>query len=277
MSNKAEALVWDRARAGKSDLLMLVKIADLSDDDGRNCWAEVPHLAKACRASRRATQNTLQRLEAAGEIVIEYNDEGRAIVLRSGRTFLPKWFIHVCCVCEWPEYQAGSKRAGAAHSLRAGRPRRKPATAAHSARAETRRFRPRNAQVSTAKCAETRTGEIEVPVSDPLVDVQAGAPRRHAGAPRRESARADQPEDNLGVVTKLAHEVLHLYDGVPDLTVGECVESIKCRCAGYRIAYDSGVVHRALEVAVYQRVRAGKSPVLAGSAGAVAARASRGL
>jgi len=109
---------------------MLVKIADLPDDDGRNAWPEVRRLMKFCRMSERAVQYTLARLVSSGEIEIEHNDSGREIVLRGGRTFRPKWFIHVRCAYAWDQYQHESgkpaKVASSASVLRPGRPKRNP-------------------------------------------------------------------------------------------------------------------------------------------------------
>lgn len=151
MSNRAVALVWERARAGGSNLLMLVKIADLSDDEGRNCFAETPHLGRACRMAERTTQNTLQRLLGDAEIEIEYNDTGREIQLRGGRLFRPKWFIHVRCVCEWTAYREEPQQSAAsadfARQLRRGRPSRKSAASADSGDGENRGIRRRKPRI----------------------------------------------------------------------------------------------------------------------------------
>lgn len=92
-----------------------------------------------------------------------------------------------------------------------------------------------------------------------------------AGAARREQP-AERPEDNLGVITKLAHEVLDLFAETPDIDRGDVVESVKQRCALFDIAYDSGVVYSAIDSACYQRLRAGKRSVIRGSAGEAAFR-----
>jgi len=106
MSKRAEGLTWERARAGKSELLALVKIADLADDDGRNAFPEVAALARWLRASERGVLYILHRLVQAGEIEIEVNDAGRYIELKGGRRFRPKWFLHVRCVYDWEAYQS---------------------------------------------------------------------------------------------------------------------------------------------------------------------------
>jgi hypothetical protein len=183
VSRHAEDLTWERARAGKTDLLMLVKIADLADDDGRNAWPEVPRLMKYCRMSERGVEYTLQRLEQQGELLIEHNDAGREIVLRGGRTFRPKWFLHVRCVCEWEAYQRGEKPATLAGLGRAGRPRRKPATLAGSRAIKTRKVCLRNPQRLPAKPASSALGGyIGIdPAVDPAVEPDPPAPRSANG------------------------------------------------------------------------------------------------
>lgn len=266
MSRQAEALTWERSRAGKSELLMLVKIADLADDDGRNAWPEVPALMKYCRMSERGAQYTLRRLVETGEIEIEHNDEDREIVLRGGRKFRPKWFIHVRCVCVWEEYQHETEPAKIA-GFETGRPRRKPAKIAGSAKPETRKVCVENPQSLREKPAKIVDGlSIRARAFDPLVDpaveqVQGAAP------PALPQKNADDPGRNLRVITKLAHEVLDLYEGLRDCGMAEVSESVKVRCAELAIAYWPGdVLQRAIDSAVYQRQRAGKPAVLVDSA-----------
>lgn len=110
MSRKAESLVWDRARAKGSDLLMLVCIADYTNDEGRYAWPSVQHLARVTRMSERGAQYVLHRLEEHGEIAIDWNADGRAVEHR-GREFTPMWFLHVRCVFDWDQYQQDGKPA----------------------------------------------------------------------------------------------------------------------------------------------------------------------
>jgi len=277
MGKLAETLVWERSRAGKSDLLMLVKIADGADDEGHNAWMEVPRLMKYCRASERAVQNTLCRLVDNGEIEIEYNDEGREIVLRGGRRFRPKWFIHVRCVCAWADYQNEASESADAAGLRRGRPRRKSATPADSGGAKNRRKDPDNPQPAAKQSAETGSAYKEGSLNDLLVEQEQGRadapPVENAGAARQtEAAKDEDPNQHLSVITKLAHEVLDLHAEAKHVEHGEIAEAVKRRCALFGIAYGSDVVYRAIDSAVYQRQRAGKSPVLRGSAGDAAFR-----
>lgn len=282
MSKRTEALVWDRSRAGKSDLLMLVKIADLADDDGRNAWPEIPMLAKWTRSSLRGALYILHRLEGAGEIEIDHNDAGREIVLRGGRRFRPKWFIHVRCVCAWDAYQTetrkdrgfspgaeSAKLADSVSAFRRGRPTRRkmgppnetPDRNAQSLPIENPQSFPSNPNGLSAKSAKSRHAYKERSVSDPVVEQVQGAAlpkkRSRAGASPRPHLPVgppqDRPADHLAVITKVAHEVLDLVGTKADL--GELTDSVKCRCASLRIAYDADVVRKAVDSALHQRQR----------------------
>lgn len=98
-------------------------------------------------------------------------------------------------------------------------------------------------------------------------------PESTGAAPRTAAQSATKPaSENLAVITKLAHEVLDLYATTPNVTEVDVVDALKWRCAQLDIAYDAAVVGPAIEGAVYQRRRAGKSPVLARSSGDAAYR-----
>lgn len=241
MSRLAEALTWERSRAGGHDLLTLVKIADLTDDEGRNAWPEVPYLMEKCRMKERRTQYVLRRLVANGEIAIEMNAEGREITLRGGRKFRPKWFIHVLCVCAWAKYQRGWKPAKIA-GFKTGRPKRKPAESAGSQKRETRKNRTRNPHQRVLKPAKSSSAYKEGSLNDPLVDQKQGS-----------ATPTDPPESNLNVITKLAHTLLDSLGSPSANELGEYAASLKQRCADEHIDYNSDVVRKALDSAIYQQ------------------------
>ncbi|SRR5712691_2769294 len=276
MSNKAVSLVWERARAGLTDLLLLIKIADLCDDDGRNCWMETPAMARALRASDRGAVIILQRLEGDREIEIEWNDEGRFIELRGGRRFTPKWFIHVRCVCEWESYQqeTASLEPQASPKFRRGRPRRKSAHPSDSRARRNPNSVPRNQNKEARKSENGDSAYKEVPLKDLSIDQKQAPPptgAEKAGAPRRDRPR-ENPDDNVSVITKLAHEVLDLHGETPGITLGEIEGFVKERCATLSVAYRSDVVTRAIDSALYQRRRAGKFPLFQTAPGEAAFR-----
>jgi hypothetical protein len=249
MGKLAETLVWERSRAGKSDLLMLVKIADGADDEGRNAWMEVPRLMKYCRASERAAQNTLCRLVDSGEIEIEYNDEGREIVLRGGRRFRPKWFIHVRCVCAWDEYQQEVTESAEPADLRRGRPKRKPAGSAVSRAIENRRNRRDNPQDRVEKTAETGSAYKEGSLSDLVVEQEQGAAR----PPDHSNGRRTDDDPHYPVILKTAHDAIDL-DGVT-ASLGQLAATTKSLCRIRRLSFgdNSDVIAKAVDAALFQR------------------------
>jgi hypothetical protein len=87
--------------------------------------------------SERGAQYTFRHLTEQREIDVEDNVEGRVVTLADGRQFMPKWFIHVRCVCAWAQYQSdrdrdGSEKPAPFAGFKIGRPRRKPANRADS-------------------------------------------------------------------------------------------------------------------------------------------------
>lgn len=99
-------------------------------------------------------------------------------------------------------------------------------------------------------------------------------PEKAGAAPQLSGFKRQNPDQNLSVITKLAHEVLDLFAETPDITHAEIVESVKRRCAVLAIAYAGDVVYRAIDSALFQRQRAGKASVISGSSGEAAFRLS---
>lgn len=95
---------------------------------------------------------------------------------------------------------------------------------------------------------------LPIPRSDP--DPEGPIPMskngKAAAAPPSLSAGArDDTARNVGVITRIAHEVLDLT-GV-DADLGDQSEAVKSRCATLAIAYDSRTVAAALDSARHQR------------------------
>lgn len=67
------ARVWETSEQSGTALLMLLAIADFSDDDGRS-YPAVPTLAKKCRMSPRNANLILSALKKSGELVIKQNE-----------------------------------------------------------------------------------------------------------------------------------------------------------------------------------------------------------
>jgi hypothetical protein len=103
MGVNAVTWVWKSSRAKGSELLVLLKIADWTDEDGRNSWGSVVKIAEMCRMTDRAVRDILKRLVDLGELVIEKNTEGRRV--RKGHR--PRAFMHLTfCDCQ-PEDSSG--------------------------------------------------------------------------------------------------------------------------------------------------------------------------
>jgi hypothetical protein len=89
----------------------------------------------------------------------------------------------------------------------------------------------------------------------------------HSGSAGAAPRRLADPDENLPVITKLAHEVLELLSETPDVDERDVVDGIERRCDVFDIAFTRDLVHRAIAAAVYQRRRAGKPAVLKNSTG----------
>ena len=72
MSVLSMARVWESSQHAGSELLMLLAIADFSDDDG-NAYPAVATLAAKCRMKPRNCQYILRALEESGELSIRTN------------------------------------------------------------------------------------------------------------------------------------------------------------------------------------------------------------
>lgn len=68
MSIHAISWVLKHSGATGSERLVLIALADKSEDDGSNCFPSVATLAQESRCSRRTVQSSLRKLEAAGRI-----------------------------------------------------------------------------------------------------------------------------------------------------------------------------------------------------------------
>lgn len=272
MSREAVDLVWKRSRAKGSNLLTVLVIANCADPEGRNAFPYPKYLAKESRLTERALRYILHKLEEAGEIAITWNTDRRAVTV-GRRSFVPEWFIEVRCVSEWEAYDAEEESAKfSSKAFRRGRPR---------AVAESEKFAGksrRKAATKTGKlCSEIGSGvpgnrKNDVPgiyrndpVSETVTEQEQGS--APLSAPRKTGERT--PEENLAVITKLAHEVLDLHALNRDVTERDIVDGIELRCSphAYAIAVTRDVVYQAIAAAVYQRRRAGKSAVLKNSAG----------
>ncbi|MGO9912443.1 MAG: helix-turn-helix domain-containing protein [Acidimicrobiales bacterium] len=70
MSVKVQSKVWEHSQATGNALMILIKIADCCDDQGRNAWPSVPTFARYCRCSDATVQRAIRELEALGELEV---------------------------------------------------------------------------------------------------------------------------------------------------------------------------------------------------------------
>lgn len=255
MSGRAESLVWERSRAKGSNLLVLIKLGDWANQEGRDAFCGPKALAGAARMSERGVRYVLHKLEQDGEIEIELNVERRELTIGK-RTFAPDWFIHVLCVCEWETYQATPKSAKFSSSqFKTGRRRGKTKSEKIAEDSEKISEKSENfAEKAEGSRIAYKEGSVTDPFTDPSIELQTGtAPQSPENEERRESWPClESPFDNLGVITRLTHEAIDLLGLYSD----DLLDTVKALCARHRIAYDSLVVHKAVESAQWQRKHA---------------------
>lgn len=73
MSIRTSDDVWKFSQAKGSDLLVLLAIADNADEETREAYPSLAHIAKKTRLSARAVNYCLARLMELGELQIQYN------------------------------------------------------------------------------------------------------------------------------------------------------------------------------------------------------------
>jgi hypothetical protein len=275
VSLKALNAVWEESRADKSDLLVLLALADWSDPYGR-CYPSWLQIARKARISRASVARSINRLIELGELErVSYGHEStsneddndgpvsiRAQARNAYRILLvrPRKADEVVSS---RDRQVVSPRDGEVVSPRDGEVVSPRDHLAASAADQPQVVSPRDhlsiagGLKNDAKVVSNATSHIRnKPSVEPSEELKAGA------APRPITENAENPNDNVGVVTKLVHEALDvLGEAVSD---GELREAVKDRIAflnrrarrpEHKIAYDSTVVIKAVESARWQRRR----------------------
>jgi hypothetical protein len=69
MSIKVMTAVWEHSKAAGTDLLVLLALADNSDDDGY-AFPSVAHAARKCKISTSTARRHMRRLQALDELVV---------------------------------------------------------------------------------------------------------------------------------------------------------------------------------------------------------------
>lgn len=78
MSVRIMADVWASSAAKGNDRLVLLALADHANDEDRQCWPSLTHVAKKCQLSRTTVRRCVYRLAIRGEL--------RLVILGSGRS-----------------------------------------------------------------------------------------------------------------------------------------------------------------------------------------------
>lgn len=126
--------------------------------------------------------------------------------------------------------------------------------------------------VSVSLCTDTKEDTSD----DTSVQSDTSDQEHRQGAARARNPHEENPAANVGVLTRLAHEVLDLLAEARDVQYAEVLEAVKRHAAVSHIAYNTEVITRAIDSAVYQRRRAGKPSVIPGLSGDAAFRLESG-
>ena len=90
MSIKVMSRVWQDAQVGGSELLVLLALADFSDDDGCNIYPSIRTLAAKVRLTTKQTRRIIHKL-VQDELIEVVQDGG----WRGGRNFSNEYRIHL--------------------------------------------------------------------------------------------------------------------------------------------------------------------------------------
>lgn len=82
MGIKVMTKVWEWSQSSGTELLVLLALADHSDDDGV-CYPGVARIAKKARTSERTVQRCFKSLQEMGELLIE---RGEGLATNGGKT-----------------------------------------------------------------------------------------------------------------------------------------------------------------------------------------------
>lgn len=72
MSVRVMSWVWEHGPADQTELLVLLALADFSDDAGR-CFPSMASIARKARFTERGARGVVRRLEAAGWLTVQVN------------------------------------------------------------------------------------------------------------------------------------------------------------------------------------------------------------
>lgn len=218
MSNRAVGLVWERSRAKGSNLLVLLAIADLADDEGRDFWQSNQRLRDKSRMSERSLHYILAKLRRDKEILIRRNVE--KTLPKKSKGYIPERYIDVQCVSDWPTYrnEGAAKFAGGDDFDRM-----------------------QSLQSSTAESGSDDYQKLQsYKRKDLLVDLSVDL--KAATLARRETQTPAEPA-SYWQLAKLVHVAL---DEAAFSSYSDLSDDVKTRAAQAKLLYDPEVLTRAV-------------------------------
>ena len=76
MSIKVSMAVWAHSKHSGTHLLVMLALADQSNDDGV-CWPAKESIARRCRVSRVRADGIIKELKESGELIVHYRRKGK--------------------------------------------------------------------------------------------------------------------------------------------------------------------------------------------------------
>lgn len=252
MSVKALSAVFEDSCAKDSAFVVLLAMADWADHNGR-CYPSYAQIAKKARISRATAIASITELVKLGELErVEQgqaptdDDEAPAKVRTQWRNLYRIALVRPRPqVVQPPDHQPS--------------PEPEPQVVQPLDHLEPEAVQPSDhlSDGAVALGSPTDTAQVVQPTGSHIRNSPSGRPSEElkAGAAPRPPA-LDDPDDNVGVITKIAHETIDLCGEISELD-----EAVKCRIADLnrgrdersKIRYDSAVVRKAIESAQWQR------------------------
>jgi hypothetical protein len=94
MSMEAITYVWKTSKMKGSALLLMLALADHTDERGES-WPSIRHLAKKCRVTPRHLKTLINQCEVAGELLVAQQEGTQGSHGKTNRYFLPTFAQHL--------------------------------------------------------------------------------------------------------------------------------------------------------------------------------------
>lgn len=240
MSVRALSAAFEESRATDSAFVVLLAMADWADQNGR-CYPSYGQIAEKARVSRASAIEGVRKLIKLGEI--ERVEQGKAPDEsddESPANVRSQWRNLYRIVLVRPRAQ-GVQNSDHLENGRNGAQVVQPSDPLGDSRQDA------GSPINTPQVVQPTDPHIRSRPSDRPSVLKAGA------APRSSEKKTDDddPEKNLHIITRLAHEVLDLVGLQADL--GDIADALKTRCSHLRVAYTGDLIRRAVDSAIWLR------------------------